>query len=351
MISIYRDVDGSFWFGTRSGGMTHYHREDTVKPSARIVSVRTDALYTDLGAISPITTGSRVTIEYGSIDFKTLPEKRQYRHRIKEIDANWHSPTKETTFDTKFAKPGTYTFSVQAIDRDLNYSEPTTLTLDVISDPRNQQIAQLESEIEKRNRELEAELQDAHDVQMSLMPKSAPRVAGLDIAGRCLPATEVSGDFFDYLQSQSGDEISIVVGDVTGHGMRGAMNAMMTDGILRATAREQIHFSPASLMGTLNDVLNGRMDELMNVTMVIGLINGVAKTLTLANAGHHAYPLLVRDRTVEQLVSKGMPLGMMAGIAYREIVFQLQSGDVLTTRTITSQIKETHAKEESLRDY
>ena len=165
------------------------------------------------------------------------------------------------------------------------------------------------------------------------MPESAPRVAGLDIAGRCLPATEVSGDFFDYIQSQSDDEISIVVGDVTGHGMRGAMNAMMTDGILRATAREQINFSPASLMGTLNDVLNGRMDELMNVTMVIGLINGVAKTLTLANAGHHAHPLLVRDRTVEQLVSKGMPLGMMASISYREIEFALQSGDVVVFMT------------------
>lgn len=71
----------------------------------------------------------------------------------------------------------------------------------------------------------------------------------------------------------------------------------------------------------------------MNITMVISLINGVEKTLTLANAGHHAHPLLVRDGTVEQLVSKGMPLGMMAGIAYREIEFQLQSDDVLMFMT------------------
>ena len=49
--------------------------------------------------------------------------------------------------------------------------------------------------------------------------------------------------------------------------------------------------------------------------MVIGLINGVAKTLTLANAGHHAHPLLVRDGTHKPLISKGMPLGMMAGIS------------------------------------
>ena len=71
----------------------------------------------------------------------------------------------------------------------------------------------------------------------------------------------------------------------------------------------------------------------MNVTMVIGLINGVEKTLVLANAGHHAHPLLVRDGTVEQLVSKGMPLGMMAGIGYRQVEFSLQSGDVLVFMT------------------
>ncbi len=71
----------------------------------------------------------------------------------------------------------------------------------------------------------------------------------------------------------------------------------------------------------------------MNVTMVIGLINGVEKTLTLANAGHHAHPLLIRDGTVDLLVSKGMPLGMMAGISYQEIEYPLQSGDVLVFMT------------------
>ena len=75
--------------------------------------------------------------------------------------------------------------------------------------------------------------------------------------------------------------------------------------------------------------LQSRLEDQMNVTMVIGLINAFTKTLLLANAGHHAHPLLIRDGVVDQLVSKGMPLGMMASISYREIEFQLQSGDVL----------------------
>ncbi len=71
----------------------------------------------------------------------------------------------------------------------------------------------------------------------------------------------------------------------------------------------------------------------MNVTMVIGLINSETKTMHLANAGHHAHPLLIRDGTVEPLLAKGMPLGMMAGISYREIEYELQSGDVLMFMT------------------
>ena len=75
------------------------------------------------------------------------------------------------------------------------------------------------------------------------------------------------------------------------------------------------------------------MEEGMNVTMVIGHINAEAKTLVLANAGHHAHPLLVRDGTVDQLVSKGMPLGMMASIGYRQVELSLQSRDVLVLMT------------------
>ena len=85
---------------------------------------------------------------------------------------------------------------------------------------------------------------------MGLMPLVAPTVEGLEIAGRCVSANTVSGDFFDYLQGDN--EIAIVVGDVTGHGMQGAMNAVMADGILRAFADELGTLSPATLMTKLN---------------------------------------------------------------------------------------------------
>jgi len=134
VLSILQDSDGYLWFGTDEG-ITRYRR-NTSPPSVRIVSVTADQTYRNLDAVPAFTSGTRITIEYDAIDFKTIPEKRQYRCRIKEIDSDWRRPMKATSFDYTFDKPGAYTFMVQAIDRDLNYSEPAAVSLTIQPDPK-----------------------------------------------------------------------------------------------------------------------------------------------------------------------------------------------------------------------
>ena len=177
------------------------------------------------------------------------------------------------------------------------------------------------------------ELQEARETQMSLMPESAPLIEGIEIAGKCVPANTVSGDFFDYLAGKRQNEIGLVIADVMGKAMKGAMNAVMANGILHAKVEEMESLSPAALMMKLNDVLKLRMERYMNVTMVIGLIDIESKILTLANAAHHAYPLLLRNGEIQTLKTGGMPLGMRAGIEYTEEQFKLASGDVLILMT------------------
>jgi signal transduction histidine kinase/DNA-binding response OmpR family regulator len=155
--SIHQDEEGYFWFATTEG-ITRY-RPSTMPPRVYIVSITADQTYHDLSAIPAFTPQTRITIEYNSIDFKTVPGKRQYRCRIREIDSEWHEPTKEKSFDCTLDQPGTYTFEVQAIDRDLNYSDSATLKLEVKVDPREERLAELEIDLAEKNRQLEANVQ------------------------------------------------------------------------------------------------------------------------------------------------------------------------------------------------
>ncbi len=140
--AILEDTNGFLWFGTTEG-ITRYRRS-TVPSTVRIVAVNVasmgaDRRYTPSERIPSITAGSTVTIEYQAIDFKTHPQKRQYRYRIQEIDRAgrvavrpYLPPTKETMFAWTPQKAGPYIFQVQAIDRDLNSSAPAGVTLKVV---------------------------------------------------------------------------------------------------------------------------------------------------------------------------------------------------------------------------
>ena len=140
--AIHEDTNGFLWFGTTEG-VTRYRR-NTVPSTVRIVAVNVVSMgserqYTPAEKIPSITTGSYVTIEYQAIDFKTHPQKRQYRYRIKEINKHerstarpYLSPTKEMVFAWTPQKAGVYIFEVRAIDRDLNSSAPASMTLKIV---------------------------------------------------------------------------------------------------------------------------------------------------------------------------------------------------------------------------
>ena len=181
------------------------------------------------------------------------------------------------------------------------------------------------------NKEMEQELQDATQMQMSLLPKSAPEIEGLQITGSSVATKEVGGDFFDYLISEDNRQISIAVGDVSGKGLRGAMNAVMASGILRIYAEQENNTS--SVMSSINKALCQSMEQDMNVTMVLAQFDHAKKQMTLANAGQHAYPLLIRNGTVEPVKAKGLALGMIPTIPYKSTVVDLESGDLLLLMT------------------
>ena len=359
VFQIHEDADGSLWFAT-VGGLSHYQRGNAL-PKVRIVSAQVNGMELGLAEVPTITAGKRLVINCQAIDYQTLPEKQQYRYRVwkrgtQRASADWNRPTKSSVFEWFPPRSGTYTFQVQCINRDLNYSDPAELTLEVVVPYYLHAIflvptvgggmlvlvvAIVASVVAiRRRRQVHAyeryaaqELQDARYMQLSLLPEHAPAVVGAEIAGKCVTANTVGGDFFDYLAGRGQHQVGLVVADVSGKAMRGAMNAVMTAGIVRTVAEDVDQIAPGVLMSRANNTLATSMESDMNVTMVIGLLDTTAMTLTLANAAHHAYPLLVRDGAVTELKARGLPLGMRAGVQYREETFDLQLGDILVLMT------------------
>ena len=351
VLGICQDSDGRFWFATPEG-VTQYN-PNRVSPRVRIVSVqshKTSAQTESLKTIKDITTDTRVTIKYSSIDFKTVKDKRQYRVRIKEIDADWREPTRSDTFNISFDKPGTYTFEVVAIDRDLNYSAPARLTLTVVLPwYQNKWILypvggaivvlmllcgilayryyQQRQQVLAYQREAVSELADAREMQTGLIPQTAPEVPGFEIAGVCNSARTVSGDFFDYVPLSNGT-LAVVLADVTGKGMKGAMNAVLSSGALHSVA--QLEVSPSQMLQALNQNLYPRFQRYTNCAMAILTIDPNDKTLKYANAGI-PYPIIKRGKDdVEELSIDGTPLGAFRSSEYQETPsIELKSGNLI----------------------
>ncbi len=165
------------------------------------------------------------------------------------------------------------------------------------------------------------ELQAARAIQERLVPARLPPVAGYAIGAAYFPAEEVGGDFYQVLEG-SGNSTLVVVGDVSGKGLKAAMTGALAMGALRALASEGL--DPAAMLMRLNRQLTETNDEGF-VTCLCARI-GREGEVTLANAGH----LAPYHNGEEVPLQPGLPLGIVAEISYEERTFWLQPGDQLT---------------------
>ncbi len=138
--SVIQDQKGDYWIGTEKG-MARY-RPSRQKPSAPELTVKTDVEHRSTDKIPAINFGQLVGFRYNAVDFKTQPFRRFYRSAIVpgrvtdppgQRDPAWRDQTLATGYDWNPKKPGPYTFFVQSIDRDMNYSEPARAFLQIVT--------------------------------------------------------------------------------------------------------------------------------------------------------------------------------------------------------------------------
>ncbi len=179
-------------------------------------------------------------------------------------------------------------------------------------------------EQQARRTALEQELQSAREIQQVLIPETLPALDRFAITSAYTPAQEVGGDFFQILPNADGSTI-VALGDVSGKGLKAAMNVSMIVGAMRAQAVTTS--SPAEMLSALNHCLVGRMQGGFATGIVFRLDSD--GTVTCANAGH--LPPFLNGR--EFPLDPSLPLGLVAGAEYGEAVLRLHSGDQLGVYT------------------
>jgi hypothetical protein len=172
----------------------------------------------------------------------------------------------------------------------------------------------------RQGNDYRTELASAREVQRRLVPASVPAIEGYKIGAAYVPAAEVGGDFYQVLEQRDGSAL-ILVGDVSGKGLKAAMNGVLAIGAARALASEQL--SPGMLLTRLNAELVGSQDGGF-ITCLCARIEADG-SVVIANAGHLAP---YRDGS-EVEVDWGLPLGIATGFVYAETMVKLAAGENL----------------------
>ncbi len=182
---------------------------------------------------------------------------------------------------------------------------------------------------------LQRELEIAKDVQMSFLPSVNPRTPGLDVAARCIPALEVGGDYFDFIEPDR-EKFGVIVGDVSGKGTQAAFYMTLTKGFLKAISKTSS--SPLEVLKQMNSLFYENVERGTFISMIYGVFDKSSNVLRLARAGHN--PLIYYSRSkdsVTDLYPPGMALGLEKGEVFNsvitETVTKVEAGDVFVFYT------------------
>lgn len=182
--------------------------------------------------------------------------------------------------------------------------------------------AKLYEERARNEERMERDLSAARVLQRHLLPRGKRRYPGINVAARNDPASEVSGDFFDFYVSDT--SFGILNGDVSGKGAAAALYAALVSGVMRnmATASR----TPADVLRGVNAVLLSRKIEARFLAAIYCLWIPDEMRLIVAGAGQPR-PIVSRGGKVEVLPLEGIPLGLFPGVVYDEISLDLKAGD------------------------
>ena len=164
---------------------------------------------------------------------------------------------------TEHVRQGDFSYKVQVRSRD---------QLGELADSFNLMTASIQDLLREsaEKQRLEEELRIARDIQMKLLPKDRVEAPGLSISPFCLPATEVGGDYYDFIPIGDG-RLALLIADVSGKGTSAALYMAELKGLVLSLS--QIYHSPRKLLVEADKILSATLDSRSFITMVYAVID------------------------------------------------------------------------------
>ncbi|RJP71855.1 MAG: hypothetical protein C4539_04370 [Ignavibacteriales bacterium] len=174
-----------------------------------------------------------------------------------------------------------------------------------------------ESEVKKLT--IERDLENARKIQESLLPKELPKLEGLEICGKMIPAMQVGGDYFDLIQV-SPTKLFVIVGDVSGKGLSASIYMSKLQTMVQLYCVEGS--SPKDILVQINKKIYENIERNWFITVSLALIDTATKSIKFCRAGHA--PLLIVNNSINILQSKGIGLGLEEGKIFEESLEEIE---------------------------
>ncbi len=177
------------------------------------------------------------------------------------------------------------------------------------------------------------ELEIAKGVQERFLPKEKPEIPGFSLATCCIPAMEVGGDYYDYLPLPDGKWL-LLLGDISGKGVKAAFYMTLAKGILHAIAFSEGYHT--EILRRLNLVFGSQSEPGIFLTLCALVLDPATRDVQILSAGHNP-PFLLNEDGAKVLKPRGLVLGLMNDEVFlkslRDVQMKLEPGDSLVLYT------------------
>ncbi len=325
-----------------------------------------------------------VTLEFSALSYYNN-FNNQYKYKLEGFSKNWIQLGNNNRVTFTNLSPGNYVLNVIGSNNDGVWNETGKSLLIHVSPPwwktniayaiyvilfvgmlysirkfeidrREQKSRIRESELkikvteaEKRTLEIEnerktKELEEARQLQLSMLPKELPDLPNLEIAAFMRTATEVGGDYYDFIVQENG-ALNVAFGDATGHGLQaGTMVTLMKGFFTSDSSKLGLQEFMSHCSKVIKEIKLGR------ILMSFSYLKIENNLLKITSAGMP--PIFYYDnnsKTVEEIVIQGMPLGAMKNASYNLVEKEIKPGD--TILLLTDGLPEQMNAEEEMFDY